>query len=206
MQIKTFVSVDFPENCYAVHCDDGIFLVDPGEYTAELESYIKENALNIRYIFLTHMHFDHIRATTKIKSECPQAKIVIHSLDAEFINIPQKNLSAYFGFEVEEIIVDIICIDYDKLKMGNTEIQVLHTPGHTPGGACFIVDDAIFSGDTLFEGSCGRTDFPGGDSAIMANSLKKLKNLEGDYWVFPGHGNATTLNNERRYNLYMRTL
>ena len=147
-----------------------------------------------------------INATTKIKSECPQAKIVIHSLDAEFINIPQKNLSAYFGFEVEEIIVDIICIDYDKLKMGNTEIQVLHTPGHTPGGACFIVDDAIFSGDTLFEGSCGRTDFPGGDSAIMANSLKKLKNLEGDYWVFPGHGNATTLNNERRYNLYMRTL
>ena len=90
--------------------------------------------------------------------------------------------------------------------MGQTEIKVVHTPGHTVGGVCYLVNDAIFSGDTLFSGSCGRIDFPGGDGITLQNSLKRLKSLEGDYRVFPGHKNATTLNNERLYNPYMRNL
>lgn len=206
MLIKTFSAIDFPENCYAVRADSDIFLVDPGEYTSELEAYIKANALKIKYIFLTHMHFDHIRATARIKKQCPNAKIVIHISEALALNDPSKNLSAYFGFEVEEIVADVLCKDLDIIKMGEVEVQVLHTPGHTEGGVCFIVDDILFSGDTLFEGSCGRTDFPGGDSIVLANSLKRLKNLEGDYRVFPGHGNNTTLNCERLFNPFMRSL
>lgn len=206
MQIKTFVSADFPENCYAVECNDGIFLVDPGEYTAELDCYVKKNKSDIKYILLTHNHFDHIHATADIKKLCPDAKIVVHYLDADGLNNPQKNLAAYFGFEIEYIAVDILCNDFDIIEMGETKIKVLHTPGHSEGSVCYIVDDVIFSGDTLFEGSCGRTDFPSGDGTALSNSLKKLKNLDGDYKVFSGHGSSTTLNRERIYNHYMRKL
>lgn len=206
MEIKTFYSVFFPENIYAVECDDGIFLVDPGEFTYELEEYVNKNASNIKYILLTHMHFDHIGATANIKKICPQVKIVIHSLDADGLSDSQKNLANLFGFEIEKITADITCEDFDVIKMGKTEIKVLHTPGHTAGGVCYLVNDAIFSGDTLFAGSCGRIDFPGGDGVVLQNSLKRLKNIEGDYKIFPGHNNATTLNAERLYNPYMRNL
>ena len=206
MQIKTFVAVDFPENCYAAKCNDGIFLVDPGEYTPELDYYVKQNQSAIKYILLTHMHFDHIRATADIKKLCPDAKIVIHSLDADGLKSPQKNLAFYFGFDTKNVVPDILCDDLSVIEMGETKIKVLHTPGHTEGGVCYIVDDVIFSGDTLFEGSCGRTDFPGGNGPDLANSLKKINNLKGDYKVFSGHGNPTTLNNERKFNPYMRSL
>ena len=206
MLIKTFYSLDFPQNCYAVENEDGIFLVDPGEYTEKLALYVKQNSSNIKYILLTHLHFDHIRATAKIKNQCPNAKIVMHSLDANEVNNPQINLAAYFGYQIDDISVDVCCEDLQIITTGATNIRVMHTPGHTEGGVCYIVEDVIFSGDTLFEGSCGRTDFPGGDGNILLNSLKKLKYLDGDFKVYPGHGNPTTLSNEKVFNPYMRNL
>lgn len=206
MQIKTFYASQFPENCYAAICNDGIFLVDPGEFTLELERFIKENSTNIKYILLTHMHFDHIRATADVKKLCPNAKIVIHNLDAIGLSDSNLSLSYLFGFEQEKVYADVLCEDSQIIKLESTQIKVIHTPGHTQGGVCYMVEDVIFCGDTVFEGSCGRTDFPGGSGFVLAESLKKLKDLSGDYILYPGHGNSTTLNNERLYNPYMRTL
>ena len=204
MQIKTFCSLDFPQNCYAVECKDGVFLVDPGEYTEKLDLYVKQNSLNIKYILLTHLHFDHIRATTAIKKQCPNAKIVIHSLENEGLNNPQINLAAYFGFEIDNIDVDVCCNDLQFFSMGETGIKVLHTPGHTVGGVCYIVEDNIFSGDTLFEGSVGRTDFPTGSMAILSRSIKnKLFVLPDNTRVYPGHGGSTTIDWEKENNPFV---
>ena len=92
----------------------------------------------------------------------------------------------------------------DRLNLAGLTIDVIHTPGHTPGSVCLLVENAMFPGDTLFAGSCGRTDLPGGNRSTIQNSLQRLKTLETDYRVFPGHGNSTTLNEEKRYNPYMR--
>ncbi len=206
MQIRIFNTVDFPENCYAAIFSDGIFLVDPGEYTAELDAFVRENTDNIKYILLTHKHFDHVRGAVNVKKLCPDAKIVIHSLDADGLNDPIKSLATYFGFEQNNITADILCEDGDIINLGDTKIKVLHTPGHSEGGVCYIVENAIFCGDTLFKSSCGRTDFPGGSGCVLSQSLKKLKDIKGNYTLYPGHGEITSLNEERAYNPYMRML
>lgn len=206
MLIKTFYASKFPENCYAAILDGGIFLVDPGEFTSELENFVKENSADIKYILLTHMHFDHIRGVAAVKKLCSDAKIVIHFLDAKGLSDSSLSLAYLFGFEQEKIYADVTCKDEEVIKLGSTEIKIIHTPGHTEGGVCYMVEDVIFCGDTVFEGSCGRTDFPGGSGIVLAESLKKLKDIKGDYTLYPGHGNATTLNNERLYNPYMRNL
>ncbi len=206
MEIKTFCSVRFPENCYGVILKNDIILVDPGEFTPELENFVKLNINRIKYILLTHMHFDHICGAADVKRLCPNAKIVIHSLDAEGLSDSVKSLAVYFGLEQKNTVADIFCNDLDVLDLGYAKINVLHTPGHSEGSVCYMIENSIFCGDTIFEGSCGRTDFPGGSSYILSQSLKKLKELDGDFKLYPGHGNPTTLNNERLYNPYMRNL
>lgn len=206
MQIKTLCSVEFPQNCYAVQTNDGMFLVDPGEFTEKLEDFASKNAENIKYILLTHCHFDHIRGVAGVKKICPNAKIVIHSLDADGLGDPAKSLAAYFGFDQEKTSADILCNDGDIIEMGNSHIEVLHTPGHSKGGVCYKLDDVIFCGDTLFAGSIGRTDFPGGSFEVLNESLKRLKTLKGDFALYPGHGEPTKLSAERLYNPYMRNL
>ena len=205
MEIKTFYT-KFPENIYGFICDDGIFIVDPGEVTDELKEFVTGNAEKIKYIFLTHNHFDHISGVAQVKKLCGNAKIVIHSSDAEGLSNPTKSLATYFGLEQNNTVADIFVKDQDIISMGNTQILIMHTPGHSKGSVCYIVGDIIFSGDTLFEGSCGRTDFPDGSDIEMTASLKKLKELSGDYNVYPGHGNKTKLSVERTFNPYMRNL
>lgn len=206
MQIKTFCAYEFPENCYAAILNDGIFLVDPGEFTSELEEFAKKNSSDIKYILLTHMHFDHIRAVAQVKEICPKAKIVIHTLDADGLSDSVLSLAYLFGFEQEKVKADILCNDKDVLKLGSTEIKVIHTPGHTQGGVCYMAENVIFTGDTVFEGSIGRTDFPGGSFEVLAESLEKIKDINGDFTLYPGHGNCTTLDKERLFNPYMRNL
>lgn len=206
MQIKTLVSCKFPENCYAAILNDGIFLVDPGEFTTELCAFVSQNIEKIKYILLTHNHFDHIGGVAEVKKLCPNAKIVIHTLDEAGLLDPVISLAAYFGFEQTNLKADLLVNDNDTIKIGDSEIKVLHTPGHSAGSVCYIIDDVIFTGDTLFEGSIGRTDFPGGSYTEIAKSLKNLKELKGDYVVCSGHGDKTTLSSERAFNPYMRNL
>lgn len=204
MQIKTFVSNEFPENCYAAILNDGIFLVDPGEFNSELANFVTQNCEQIKYILLTHNHFDHICGVASVKKLCPNAKIVIHCLDEAGLRDPVISLAALFGFEQTNVKADLLVNDNDTLKIGDSEIKVLHTPGHSVGSVCYMINDVIFTGDTLFGGSIGRTDFPGGSYSEILKSLKKLKELKGDYSLYSGHGAKTTLSIERAFNPYMR--
>lgn len=162
----------------------------------------KLNAENVKYVLLTHGHFDHIGGVNFVK-EKTGAKVVIHKEDEEMLCDKNKN----YGTDSTPIYADILVEDGTELMLGKSKITVMHTPGHTKGGVCYIFPDdrIIFSGDTLFRLTAGRTDLYGGDARTELMSLAKIAKLEGDYKVFPGHDDATTLNFEREYNRYMRT-
>lgn len=162
----------------------------------------KLNAENVKYVLLTHGHFDHIGGVNFVK-EKTGAKVVIHKEDEEMLCDKNKN----YGTDSTPIYADILVEDGTELMLGKSKITVMHTPGHTKGGVCYIFPDdrIIFSGDTLFRLTAGRTDLYGGDARTELMSLARIAELEGDYKVFPGHDDATTLNFEREYNRYMRT-
>lgn len=162
----------------------------------------KLNAENVKYVLLTHGHFDHIGGVNFVK-EKTGAKVVIHKEDEEMLCDKNKN----YGTDSTPIYADILVEDGTELMLGKSKITVMHTPGHTKGGVCYIFPDdrIIFSGDTLFRLTAGRTDLYGGNPRTELMSLAKIAELEGDYKVFPGHDDATTLNFEREYNRYMRT-
>ena len=201
MNIKTFICGDLEENCYAVRKNGEIIIVDPGEYTDELKEYVMFNKENVKYVLLTHCHFDHIGGLFEVKNICKNAKTVIHISD-EF-GLRDNNYNLASQFTLKEIVpqnADIKVNDGDTLPFGGGNITVMHTPGHTLGSACYIIDDVIFSGDTLFENSFGRTDFPGGSTKELLKSLLKLSNLNGNYRVYSGHGAVSEMNYERNNN------
>lgn len=163
---------------------------------------------NVKYVLLTHGHFDHIGGAKRLR-EMTGAKIVIHSEDAPMLSDGKLSLYSiqYPGKGTSPFAADILVNDGEELPFGDTKIKVMHTPGHTRGGVCYIFEDdrLIFSGDTLFHLSAGRTDFPGGNPREELHSLAKIASLEGDYKVYPGHESATTLDFERENNRYMKT-
>ncbi|MDO4459748.1 MAG: MBL fold metallo-hydrolase [Clostridia bacterium] len=167
--------------------------------------YVKPEAVasacNIKYILLTHNHFDHIYSADKLRS-LTGAEILITAIDAPGLEDSNSNLASMMDAEIS-LKADRKLSDGEIIMLGDTEIRVMLTPGHTPGSCCYITDDVIFSGDTLFESSIGRTDFPGGSMADMNKSLRKLISLEGDYDIYPGHGAATKLSTEKKYNPYL---
>lgn len=202
MEIKTFCAIDFPENCYAGITVEGIFLVDPGEYTADLRDFVLQNAEKIKLILLTHRHIDHIGAAAEIKQACPAAQLVIHRLDAIGLTDPVASLATYFGMPQMAVTPDLLCEEGDILRLGQTEISVWHTPGHSAGSVCYQVGDHLFCGDLIFRQSCGRVDFPTGDSTAMHCSLTRLRVYDGDLTLYPGHMEITTLSAERADNPY----
>lgn len=162
-------------------------------------AFAKGEGLRIEYVLLTHGHFDHIggcaalsRAGAKIG--CPKEEMPLISSEA--------NLAEEMGVKIPSFAVDFSYGDGDRLCLCGMEIGVIATPGHTPGGVCFQVGKALFTGDTLFLESVGRTDFPGGSGAQLRESVRRLFALEGDYTVYPGHDEPTTLEHERKYNPY----
>ena len=159
----------------------------------------------IKYILLTHGHIDHLGAARAVR-ELVGAKIVLGRADREYAN---GRLDLSYAKELGMVYADPFELDIlvdggDTVTLGKTTFRAVATPGHTPGSVCLICNGVIFSGDTLFADSCGRTDFPGSDPVEMTRSLKKLAALPGDYDVLPGHGDATTLSYEREHNPYMR--
>ncbi len=202
IKIKCFEGKNFGANCYALFSDSEIALVDIGEATEELVRFAKENKDKIKYILLTHFHYDHISGVKEIL-DIAKAKVVIHSLDSIGLKNPEYSLAARVGFQNPNIDPDIEVQNGDKLPFGEKNIEVLHTPGHTAGSVCYIIEDIMLSGDTLFEGSIGRTDFITGSMEQMLESLKLLKNLSKDYEVYPGHGYPTTLEREIKTNYYL---
>ena len=158
----------------------------------------------LKYILLTHGHFDHVCGVADLKDACGGA-VCVPEADAACLTDAQANLNAYTHFGAfRPAPPDRILRDGDTLTLGETVIRVLATPGHTPGSVCYLTDSALFSGDTLFRLSMGRTDMPGGSTRQLFASLKMLGELPGDYDVYPGHGELTTLDYEKRNNFYLR--
>ena len=171
---------------------DDCVVVDPGVPFAQLEEGLAGR--RAAAVILTHAHFDHTGALRALHEKFPDVPIYVTAQDTdETLNMSQGNL----------VYTDTF-LDGDEISMPPLTFRVLATPGHTRGSSCLICGDTIFSGDTLFEGCCGRTDLPGGDGAQMLAALKRLAELPDDYHVLPGHGGDTTLERERRTNYYMR--
>lgn len=197
LQANTYLAVDEKTN-------EG-FIVDPGGYNKVLTKEVRDNDVNIKYIILTHGHSDHICGVNEHKAEFPDAKIVAHKDEEAMLENPNLNQSPGFGVPYSTK-ADILVSDGDELKVGDVTLKFIHTPGHTEGGMCIYVKEAkaLFSGDTLFRQSIGRTDFPGGSyKEIMDSIRKKLFLLPDDTNVFPGHMGTTSIGFEKENNPFV---
>jgi glyoxylase-like metal-dependent hydrolase (beta-lactamase superfamily II) len=193
-------------NCFIVGCEKtkNAAVIDPGDEADRILMTLAESALTVKYIINTHGHFDHVSANKRLK-EVTGADILIHSLDAPMLSQLSAAASAW-GFSFENSPPpDRMLEDGDLVSVGTIDFSVLHTPGHTPGGISLYADGAVFVGDTLFAGSIGRTDFPGGDfDTLKASIQRKLYTLDDDVTVYPGHMGMTTIGQEKRTNPFVR--
>lgn len=198
---------DFQSNCYVVANDKKeAFAVDIGGEAQELIKFLSSKELTLKKIFLTHGHYDHFRGTAETVKNTG-AKVYIHREDEAMMTDAERSLAYAIGFRSFNSVDEYeVTEDGDVIDFSGVPVKVIHTPGHTKGGVCYVCENKIFSGDTLFRMSIGRTDFPGGDFNELMASLKKLKNLSEnmDYEVYPGHESTTTLLNEIERNPYMR--
>lgn len=197
MNIKSMPVGPIGTNCYILEEESSHLsaVIDPGGEAHCILSAL--NGAEVRYILLTHGHYDHTGAVAALAAALPQAEVYIHEADYRDVDaglFPLRTELAGVKFYGEG----------DHLPLGALDIQVLHTPGHSEGSVTLKCGDALLCGDTLFAGSCGRTDFPGGDTAKMMASLRRLGQLEGDYQLLPGHMEPSTLDRERRGNPYLR--
>ena len=190
-------------NCYLLSDEEGATaVIDPGDEAGTILETVRAGELAVEAILLTHAHFDHILAADELRRETG-APVYVYETDAPALADPRRSLTVLAKGGAGPLRADHLLKDGEELRVGRLAVSVLHTPGHTPGSCCFLCGDALFSGDTLFAGSIGRTDFPGGDDQAMAASLRMLAALEPGIRVFPGHGGSTTLSKERMENPYL---
>ncbi len=204
MIFEVFTDGMFESNSYLIGDSGEGAVIDAGAPPEKIAGAAERHGLKIKYILLTHGHIDHICSVDAIR-RIVGGKAAIHRSEARALTDPAVNLSAFFSFPESFEAADMELDGGEKLKVGNIEVEVIHTPGHTPGGVCFKAGSIVFTGDTLFEMSIGRTDFPGGDASLLLRSIReKLLTLDDDTRVFPGHGNPTSIGREKRINIFLR--
>ncbi len=195
MKISTTQVGPIGTNCYIREDARQAAVIDPGGDASRLLAALE--GAEVRYILLTHGHYDHTGAAAALAAAFPQAAVYIHEKDYRDVD------PGLFPLRTELSSVNFYG-EGDRLTLGGLELQVLHTPGHSEGSVTLRCGDVLFCGDTLFAGSCGRTDLPGGDTAKILASLRRLGELEGDLRVLPGHMEGSTLGRERQVNPYLR--
>ena len=187
-------------NCYTILSEKAAILIDPGAYSEAAEEFLQKNSQCERLILLTHAHFDHIGGADELRKRTG-VEIAIGTLDAPALSDVSVNLSAKFDIPLEDFEADIELCDNDVFSVGDLEIKAIHTPGHTQGSMCYLIGDVLFSGDTLFCRTYGRTDFPTGDENALIASVKRLfDELKDDTVVYPGHNRSTTIGFEKQKN------
>lgn len=210
MQIDRFCLGELQTNCYVVRAEESAtdcLVVDPGADPDELIDLLGRRHLNPVATILTHGHADHIVGTAVLRRDYPQMRVYIHRLDASMLTDPRANLSIYLGSLFTGEPADVLLEDGDTIDLAGIKLEVLHTPGHSPGGICLYApqENLVFVGDTLFAGSIGRSDFEGGDESQLLESIRtRLLTLPDATAVYPGHGMRTTIGREKRANPYIR--
>jgi glyoxylase-like metal-dependent hydrolase (beta-lactamase superfamily II) len=206
MNIKILSVGPFEVNCAIVWNDKKqAFVIDPGYDAADIEAVLKENDLTVAAYLLTHGHADHLNALADLYETRP-APVYLHAEDEKWAFGPKNQILPYYPVPrkpAAEFLHPEVSKPWEKSGLS---FQCLETPGHTRGGVCyyFEAEKILFTGDTLFKGTCGRTDLPGGDGRILAASLKKLAALPDDVAVYPGHNESTTIGHEKKTNFFMQ--
>ena len=207
MNIITIPNGTLQANCYIVETEHAAVVIDPGYMERQLSSYVAENPDKIKFIMLTHRHFDHLAAANALK-RMTGAKIVINELDEGGLYSDLLSLGSmaggFYNKADPDAHADIYVDEGDTVTAADMVFKVLYTPGHSEGGICFLIDNILFSGDTLFKGSIGRTDFPSSNMAEMRQSLDRLCTLPDETVVYPGHGEATTVGYEKSTNMFLK--
>lgn len=203
MKIKTLHLGLIKTNCYLISTEKAAVVIDPGFDRPATLDFLNENSDKERLILLTHAHFDHIGGAEVLR-EKTGVRIGIGELDADGLSDTELNLSDMFHEHISPFKPDFAYKNGDIITVGDIELKVISTPGHTVGGVSYLTEDKLFSGDTLFENSIGRTDFPGGNLKVLQRSLKKLMSLPPLTKVYPGHGDSTTIAREKEYNMFIR--
>ena len=204
MLIKTYVAGPVQANNYLVvdEVSKEAILIDCSDYVEEIIDYVKKNNLKVKYILLTHGHFDHVLGINRM-NEVLGAKVYVHEGDKEQV-VNTRAVMTMFGLPTEGVEnpkITATLSDAGELTLGNQVIKVIETPGHTPGGVCYLIGDCLFSGDTLFHGTIGRTDLPGGSFQQIKHSVKDvLFALDENIKVYPGHGEPTSIGYEKKFN------
>ncbi len=205
MNIKTLVVGMIRANCYLIWNDAACVLIDPGDDEQRIEAAVEQVGKPLKAILLTHGHFDHVGAVKALTKRYPQVPVMIGAEDEELLLEPERVYRGMLSHIPDQLHLqaDRLLADGDTIDISGMHFTVISTPGHTKGSVCYLYEDAVFSGDTLFRGTCGRCDFYGGNSHAMRDSLAKLAALEGDRPVYPGHEDETSLDWERKYNRFM---
>ncbi len=203
MLIKSIVVGPLEVNCFVIadEASKKAIVVDPGDEPDRIMDMIKENGLKIEYIICTHGHFDHVGAVSDLK-KATDAKVLIHKDELEIYDAA-KDMAAFWGYDLDPLPdPDVLVEDGVDIAVGDLSFKVFHTPGHSPGGICLYGEGIVITGDTLFAGSVGRTDFHGGDTNRLKESFKRLMSLPENIRVLPGHGPETTIGREKRENMF----
>ena len=205
LNVKTYCLGMWQTNSYVLSAEgsDKCWIIDAGFDPEAMVEDIREKNLKPEFLIYTHAHLDHIAGTAVIREAFPEIKTAISEAEASFLGDPSKNLSSSAGMNVTADDADVLLSDGQELDFEGLVFRVITTPGHSPGGICLYQEEAglLFSGDTLFQGSVGRYDFPSSNGEDLFQSIKeKLMSLPDETKTFPGHGGATTIGSEKRNN------
>jgi len=203
MIVETLAVGALQGNCVVVADEESreAMVIDPGDEPDRIIDVVRDHGLTVKYIVCTHGHFDHVGAVGDIKEGAGGA-LAMHP-DERYIYEAALDMAAFWGFKIDPLPPpDLLVGEGDVLTLGSRTFQVIHTPGHSPGGICLYGEGMVITGDTLFAGSVGRTDFHGGDMGKLKNSFRRLMGLPDGTAVIPGHGPETTIGREKRENLF----